>query len=94
MISKMVGEPWSGDHRANPITHLRQGEAIPIYGFHSSSDGIADYENALSFFNRADELGYPTELITIDGLTHDQSYTQMFLMETTEQALLLELLNK
>ncbi|MBI5915470.1 MAG: alpha/beta hydrolase [Bacteroidetes bacterium] len=69
----MVAGPQQGSlfPSANPILHLQPGEHLPTLILHGSGDGIVEYRNSVSFFEKMRELGAKdVQFETLPGGTH------------------------
>ncbi|MDZ4957352.1 prolyl oligopeptidase family serine peptidase, partial [Clostridium perfringens] len=56
----------------SPINHVNKGEPNTLI-VHSKKDSVVPYENAEALYQELKENGNKTELITLEGASHDFS---------------------
>lgn len=74
--------PFDGPqfHAANPATHLRADEQLPVLCVHGTRDAIVPYESSVAFVNQLNASpARPADLHTVPGGSHFKTTTQWWL---------------
>lgn len=93
MIKQYVAENDEHYFSANPVNHIDINQSLEIFILHSEDDGIAEIENVQSFYDSAVSDGYSAKIHIQKNLTHDRSYSSLFLNSSNELKILIEWLD-
>lgn len=85
-INKLINNLTEKDKelkfKLNPFNKLDKSKFFDTYLIYSTIDGVVEFENSISFGNKAAKFGSNVKYLEFNHYTHDESYTYPFIEDS------------